>query len=95
MLDNLKSMASVAGLLKDLPKIKERMSALKDGLAQQRVLLSRLFQLLGIFDRLAELSLVFGGHFLGMSQDGLDDVGLDARFQRVRHQEPALPLFPR
>jgi DNA-binding YbaB/EbfC family protein len=37
MLDNLKSMASVAGLLKDLPKIKERMSALKDQLSGQTV----------------------------------------------------------
>ena len=37
MLDNLKSMASLGGLLKDLPKIKERMSALKDQLSQQTV----------------------------------------------------------
>ena len=35
MLDNLKSMAGLAGLLKDLPKIKERMSALKEQLDQQ------------------------------------------------------------
>ncbi len=37
MLDNLKSMASVAGLLKDLPKLKERMTALKERLSQQTV----------------------------------------------------------
>ncbi len=37
MLDNLKSMANVAGLLKDLPKIKERMAALKDRLGVQTV----------------------------------------------------------
>ena len=37
MLDNLKSMANVAGLLKDLPKIKERMAALKDRLGAQTV----------------------------------------------------------
>ena len=37
MLDNLKSMANVAGLLKDLPKIKQRMVALKDQLGRQTV----------------------------------------------------------
>jgi DNA-binding YbaB/EbfC family protein len=37
MLDNLKSMASVAGLLKDLPKIKERMAALKEQLGRETV----------------------------------------------------------
>ena len=37
MLDNLKSIASLGGLLKDLPKIKERMAALKDNLGRQTV----------------------------------------------------------
>ncbi len=37
MLDNLKSMANVAGLLKDLPKIKERMATLKEKLGRQTV----------------------------------------------------------
>ncbi len=37
MLDNLKSMANVAGLLKDLPKIKQRVAALKDKLGRQTV----------------------------------------------------------
>ncbi len=37
MLDNLKSLASLGGLLKDLPKIKQRMVALKDDLARQTV----------------------------------------------------------
>jgi hypothetical protein len=37
VLDNLKSMANVAGLLKDLPKIKQRMAALKDRLGAQTV----------------------------------------------------------
>ncbi len=37
MLDNLKSLAGLGGLLKDLPKIKERMAALKDRLGQQTV----------------------------------------------------------
>ncbi len=37
MLDNLKSIASLGGLLKDLPKIKQRMAALKDNLGRQTV----------------------------------------------------------
>lgn len=37
MLDNLKSMATMAGLLKDLPKIKQRMAALKEQLDRQTV----------------------------------------------------------
>ena len=37
MLDNLKSLASLGGLLKDLPKIKQRMAALKDNLGRQTV----------------------------------------------------------
>jgi len=37
MLDNLKSMANVAGLLKDLPKIKQRMVALRDQLGRETV----------------------------------------------------------
>ncbi len=37
MLDNLKSMASLGGLLKDLPKIKARMAALKEQLGRQTV----------------------------------------------------------
>ena len=37
MLDNLKSMASLGGLLKDLPKIKERMATLKEKLGRQTV----------------------------------------------------------
>ncbi len=37
MLDNLKSMANVAGLLTDLPKIKERMATLKEKLGRQTV----------------------------------------------------------
>ncbi len=37
MLDNLKSLASLGGLLKDLPKIKERMAALKENLGRQTV----------------------------------------------------------
>ncbi len=37
MLDNLKSMAGLAGILKDLPKIKERMAALKEHLGRQTV----------------------------------------------------------
>ena len=35
MLDNLKSMAGLAGILKDLPKIKMRMEQLKQRLADQ------------------------------------------------------------
>ncbi len=37
MLDNLKSMAGLAGILKDLPKIKTRMEQLKQRLADQTV----------------------------------------------------------
>ena len=37
MLDNLKSMAGLAGILKDLPKIKMRMEQLKQRLADQTV----------------------------------------------------------
>ena len=37
MLDNLKSMASLGGLLKNLPKIKERMATLKEKLGRQTV----------------------------------------------------------
>ncbi len=38
MLDNLKSRAGLAGLLKDLPKIKTRMEQLKQRLADQTVI---------------------------------------------------------
>jgi DNA-binding YbaB/EbfC family protein len=37
MLNNLKSMAGLAGLLKDLPRIKARMEELKQSLADQTV----------------------------------------------------------
>lgn len=37
MLDNLKAIAGLGGLLKDLPKIKERMAALKEDLGRQTV----------------------------------------------------------
>ncbi len=37
MLNNLKSMAGLAGLLKDLPKIKARIAQLKERLAERTV----------------------------------------------------------